>query len=77
MISNQSWNLTRQFEGQGTLKQPNIVFITVESLSSDYLGIYGNKENLTPRLDALSKESLWFSKVYATGTRTVRGLEAK
>ncbi len=76
MISNQSWNLTRQFEGQGTLKQPNIVFITVESLSSDYLGIYGNKENLTPRLDALSKESLWFSKVYATGTRTVRGLEA-
>ena len=76
MISNQSWNLTRQFEGQGTLKQPNIVFITFESLSSDYLGIYGNKENLTPRLDALSKESLWFSKVYATGTRTVRGLEA-
>ena len=76
IISNQSWNLTRQFEGQGTLKQPNIVFITVESLSSDYLGIYGNKENLTPRLDALSKESLWFSKVYATGTRTVRGLEA-
>ena len=76
MISNQSWNLTRQVEGQGTLKQPNIVFITVESLSSDYLGIYGNKENLTPRLDALSKESLWFSKVYATGTRTVRGLEA-
>lgn len=76
MISSEPWNLTRKLEGKGALKQPNIIFITVESLSSDYLGIYGNQEKLTPRLDALSKESLWFSKVYATGTRTVRGLEA-
>jgi len=54
----------------------NVMVIMVESLSADYLGIYGNKENLTPYLDKLAKESLVFDKVFATGTRTVRGLDA-
>ena len=54
----------------------NIVVVMVESLSADYLGTYGNKENLTPYLDKLAKESLVFDKVFATGTRTVRGLDA-
>jgi phosphoglycerol transferase MdoB-like AlkP superfamily enzyme len=54
----------------------NVVLIMVESLSADYLGSYGNKENLTPYLDKLAKESLVFDQVFATGTRTVRGLDA-
>jgi phosphoglycerol transferase MdoB-like AlkP superfamily enzyme len=54
----------------------NVVVIMVESLSADYMGSYGNKENLTPYLDKLAKESLVFDKVFATGTRTVRGLDA-
>lgn len=54
----------------------NIVLISVESLSASYLGTYGNQENLTPYLDALAKESLVFDKAFATGTRTVRGLDA-
>ena len=62
----------------GTFKRrpKNIILISVESLSADYLGTYGNKENLTPYLDALAKESLVFDKIFATGTRTVRGLDA-
>ncbi len=54
----------------------NVVVIMVESLSSQFLGVFGNKENLTPRLDALASEGLLFTRLYATGTRTVRGLEA-
>lgn len=54
----------------------NVVLISVESLSAEYLGIYGNKENLTPVLDKLAGESLVFDKLFATGTRTVRGLDA-
>ncbi len=54
----------------------NVIVIMVESLSADYLGTYGNKENLTPYLDKLAKESLVFDRVFATGTRTVRGLDA-
>lgn len=54
----------------------NVVLISVESLSAEYLGIYGNKANLTPYLDKLASESLVFDKLFATGTRTVRGLDA-
>ncbi|OYW40803.1 MAG: sulfatase [Hydrogenophilales bacterium 12-61-10] len=54
----------------------NIVLITVESLSAKFLGSFGNPDGLSPRLDALAKEGVLFTQLYATGTRTVRGLEA-
>ena len=54
----------------------NIVLISVESLSADYLKYFGNGENITPYLDSLIPKSLFFSNFYASGTRTVRGLEA-
>lgn len=54
----------------------NIVLITVESLSAKYLGVFGNRDGLTPRLDALAADGLLLTRLYATGTRTVRGLEA-
>lgn len=54
----------------------HLVMITVESLSAEYLGVFGNKEGLTPNLDRLASEGLLFTRLYATGTRTVRGLES-
>lgn len=54
----------------------NIVLITIESLSADYFTAYGNDDNRTPALDALMDKSLVFDNLYATGNRTVRGLEA-
>lgn len=60
----------------GAEKKYNVIFITVESLSAEYLGYFGNKDNITPNLDKLAKESLFFTNLKSTGTRTVRGLEA-
>ena len=54
----------------------NVVLISVESLSASFLGSFGNKLGMTPRLDALAREGMLFTRLYATGTRTVRGLEA-
>ncbi|MGP1480708.1 MAG: LTA synthase family protein [Hoylesella enoeca] len=54
----------------------NIVLITVESLSADFLKRYGNKEQITPNIDRLMDQSLVFDRLYANGNRTVRGLEA-
>lgn len=54
----------------------NIVLISVESLSAEFLKMYGNKQNLTPFIDSLANHSLVFTNFYATGNRTVRGLEA-
>ena len=57
----------------------NVVLITVESLSALYVGAWEPPKlyaGLTPELDKLAREGLMFEHLYATGTRTVRGLEA-
>lgn len=66
----------RPVHSHDTEKRYNVVLITVESLSASYLGIFGNQQHLTPNLDRLANESLLFTRLQATGTRTVRGLEA-
>lgn len=53
----------------------NLVLIVEESLGAQFVGSLGG-QNLTPHLDALAKEGWYFTRTYATGTRSVRGLEA-
>ena len=48
----------------------------MESMSANDMGAFGNTSGLTPNLDRLSREGIAFTNTYATGTRTVRGLEA-
>jgi phosphoglycerol transferase MdoB-like AlkP superfamily enzyme len=70
-------SLTREIRYPGEEKRLNVIVVVVESLSAKYLVAYdGDMVGMTPRLDALAKESLVFRHFYATGTRTVRGLEA-
>jgi phosphoglycerol transferase MdoB-like AlkP superfamily enzyme len=61
-------------------KPKNIIMISVESLSAEFMDSYGGKngelKGLTPELDKLSKAGMKFERMFATGTRTVRGLEA-
>lgn len=54
----------------------NIVLITIESMSASFMEHFGNEKELTPVLDSLYDMGLAFDRVYATGNRTVRGLEA-
>lgn len=56
-------------------RKPNIVIFVQESLGAGYVGTMGGLP-LTPNLDRLRGEGLWFTELYSTGTRTVRGLEA-
>jgi len=67
---------TRRITAVHPEKRLNLIVVVEESLSSEYLGVFGNRDRLTPTLDRLSRESLFFTNLYATGTRTVRGLEA-
>jgi phosphoglycerol transferase MdoB-like AlkP superfamily enzyme len=57
-------------------RQPNVVIVMMESMSAEYMATFGNAEGLTPNLDRLAREGILFSRLYAAGTRTVRGLEA-
>ena len=68
--------LRRKINASGSEQKKNVVLISVESLSAEYLKHYGNQQNITPFLDSLADKSLMFTNFYATGNRTVRGLEA-
>jgi len=59
----------------GAAKPRHIVLIVEESLGAKYVGHLGG-QGLTPCLDALSHQAWTFTRAYATGTRSVRGLEA-
>lgn len=53
----------------------NLVVILQESLGAGYAGYLGGLP-LTPNIDRLGREGLRFMRLYATGTRTSRGIEA-
>lgn len=68
--------IDRQVRPHNPKRKVNVILISVESLSAAFLGKFGNKQGLSPEFDRLADQSLLFTKLYATGTRTVRGLEA-
>jgi len=75
-IGTDAHDIARAIENPGPEKHLNVVLISVESLSGEYLTTFGNTKGITPNLDALADNSLFFSNLFASGTRTVRGLEA-
>lgn len=68
--------LTRIIKSRTSEKRLNVVLVAMESMSAKFLSHFGNDQPLTPNLDKLADQSLFFTRMYATGTRTVRGLEA-
>ena len=72
-----SLSIRRTMTDSSTLNQrPNVVFVLMESMSAKFMREFGNNKAITPFMDQLAQESLLFSNLYATGTRTVRGMEA-
>jgi len=75
-VTDDVFDITRTIKNEGKAKRLNVVVVMVESLSAHFLGVFGSSQNLTPNLDLLAKESILFTNLHATGTRTDRGLEA-
>jgi phosphoglycerol transferase MdoB-like AlkP superfamily enzyme len=63
--------LTPSYQG----KPKNIVILLQESLGATFVESLGGAP-VTPNLEKLKSEGIWFSQLYATGTRSVRGIEA-
>ena len=70
------YDLEREIVNPGPEKRLNVFLITVESLSARYLSRFGERRGITPFMDRWFRQGLLFTNLYATGTRTVRGLEA-
>jgi len=67
--------LIQQKASEQRSKPLNIVIILEESLGARFVASLGGKP-LTPNLEQLKTEGWWFNSLYATGTRSVRGIEA-
>ena len=68
--------LSRSVNSVNPEMKKNVVLISIESMSAEFLEHYDNDQKITPFLDSLADKSLMFTNLYATGNRTVRGLEA-
>jgi len=67
--------LHRQHATRARTSPLNLVVILEESLGAQFSARLGGR-GLTPRLDGLAEQGWWFEQLYATGTRSVRGIEA-
>lgn len=48
--------------------RPNILWITIEDTSPQFIGCYGNNDARTPVIDRLAREGVRFSNAFSTGT---------
>jgi len=56
-------------------KPLNLVIILQESLGATFVKSLGGTP-VTPNIERLKEQGIWFEQLYATGTRSVRGIEA-
>ena len=75
LISNSN-SIKRTIFNEGEEQTPNVIFIGLESISAKFMQRFGNKKNIIPTIDSLAKKSIFFTNLQATGTRTIRGIEA-
>jgi len=68
--------LVRAIDGKQRAQPLNVVLVVMESFTSRLVGTLGGLPALTPELDKLAAEGVLFENCYATGERTVQGLEA-
>ncbi|WP_339706747.1 sulfatase [Algoriphagus aquimarinus] len=52
----------------GFAQQPNILWITIEDTSPQFIGSYGNKDSRTPVMDKFTREGVQFTNAFSTGT---------
>ena len=69
-------SIRRKIKGDPLRPRLNVVLCLEESLGSEFWGCLGRTNSLTPEMDRVAaKEGLLFTNLYASGNRTVRGME--
>lgn len=57
-------------------KPKNIIFFLLESWSAKYMGALGATYGVTPNFDALAQEGALYTRFYASGQRSIQGIQA-
>lgn len=69
-------DLHRAISGRIPERRWNVILVCMESMSGEFMTYLGKNSGITPNLDRIARKSVFFENLYATGTRTVRGMEA-
>lgn len=75
-LSGSSVDISRKINGNGHPVFPNVIVVMMESMDAANMASFGNRQNLTPNLDALAAQSVFFTNLYATGRGTIFGLQS-
>lgn len=76
-LDNDSCVIARFIDDAGAARRLNVVLVLEESFGSVFVGaLHPEGPACTPYFDTLIAEGMLFSRAYATGNRTVRGIEA-
>lgn len=54
----------------------DVLLITVDALRADHVGVYGHRRGITPNLDALAAEGVWFEHAYTSAPQTSYALSS-
>ncbi len=57
-----------------TDKPKNLIIILEESLGAQFVQALRGEKGITPNLNSLSKEGVFFERLYSNGTRSIRGI---
>lgn len=69
-------SILRRIAGDPNRPKLNVVIFLEESFGSEFWGCLGRTHTLTPEMDKLAAtEGMLFTNIYASGNRTVRGME--
>ncbi len=55
----------------GELKGANLLLITIDTLRQDRVGVYGNRDGLTPRVDRLAARGIRYTHAFSTAPLTL------
>jgi phosphoglycerol transferase MdoB-like AlkP superfamily enzyme len=67
--------LSRQITFDSSASTPhNVVLVIMESMSAAKMSRHGNNHRLTPFLDSLSNEGIYFENAYTSGIHTFNGI---
>lgn len=66
--------IARSVVGSDTPRRLNVVVVLMESMTANNMAYFGNSNGLTPVLDTLAKQSLFFENAYSAGIHTNNGI---
>jgi arylsulfatase A-like enzyme len=66
---------TEHLVGAATVSsRPNILLVTIDTLSAEHMSLYGAARTTSPSLDAFAREATVFDRAYANGNFTTPGI---